>query len=551
MKRNLVAVLALAIFTAAPLRSQESAPVIDTIIIRTTDVFTPEEAEAKGLFRFFNSIHVVTRENVIRDELLFREGEPFDTTVVRETARNLRKREIFKRVDIDTTRIDGRFAVIVDTQDGQSLKPNFSFSVATDGSWTGRLGVTERNLLGSGSLASIVYVKEIERHGPQLAANFRRLFGSQIRAKGIVSLWNDGTDGWWRLGDPFYSNEDRFSVDYDGEASGRRVLEYRIDSIVRDTVWRDTTFFRRDALINRMMGVTAPIAESKQYLRLGLDAWLRQEKYMPCPESTCSTDSTDFSVVPDSLYAAFGLWAEYRKARFQTVQYFNGFIPEDIDQSPRVKLYVNLAPAKLGYQSTGVVPGIDASYGAGGRAGFFVANLKAHGLFTDAGLDSGRVEAKVTLGAQLFHRNATAIYILAGAQENPAPGQQFSLGFSTPPRSWEANSFVGTRALWGTLEHRWFAVDEFLKFFAVGFAAFVDYGGAWYPDQDPRFGGDFGIGLRMGSALGTAARTGRIDLGYRFGEGSGAGSRLVLSIGGSFVFPWNPKATDLVPREGP
>jgi hypothetical protein len=538
MTRTGAIVLALAAAASTPLRAQESVPVIDTIIIHTADVFTPQEMEGKGFFRFLNSIHIITRENVIRDELLFREGDPFDETVFRETARNLRKREIFKRVDIDTTRIDGKFAVIVDTQDGQSLKPNFSFSVATDGSWTGRLGVTESNLLGTGALASIVYVKEIERHGPQLAANFRRLFGSQIRAKGIVSLWNDGTDGWWRLGDPFYSNEDRYSVEYDGEASGRRVLEYRIDS----TGFRDTTFYRRDALINRFMGVTAPIAESKRYLRLGLDAWLRQEKFILLQDSGQS--------VPDSLYAAFGLWAELKSARFQTVRYFNGFINEDIDQSPRVKLFVNLAPANLGYERTGIVPGLDASYGTGGARSFFVVNLKAHGLFTDAGLDSGRVEANLTLGTLIARRHSTAIYILAGVQENPPAGQQFSLGFNTPPRSWEANSFVGTRALWGTLEHRWFAVDDFLKLFAVGLAAFVDYGGAWYPDQKPRFGGDFGIGLRMGSALGTVARTGRIDLGYRFGQGSDVGSRLVLSIGGSFVFPWNPKATDLVQREG-
>ena len=536
MRRVAAVIIALAAVLSAPLRAQESAPVIDTIIIVTGEAFTPEEAE-KGLFRFMNSVHIVTKEKVIRDELLFHQGEPFDTAVARETARNLRKREIFRQVDIRTTRIDGKFAVIVETQDGWSTKPTISLTIATDGNWTGRLGLTEYNLLGTGALASVVYVKEIERHGPQLAANFRRLFGSQVRAKGLVSLWNDGTDGWWRVGDPFYSNRDRYSVDYDGEASGRRVLEYRVDS----AGVRDTTFYRRDALINRLMGVTAPVAESNRYLRLGLDAWLRQEKFVLQQDSGQS--------VPDSLYAAFGLWAEFRSARFQRVRYFNGFINEDIDQSPRVKLFVNLASANLGYERTGIAPGIDASYGAAGRAGFFVANLKANGLFTDAGLDSGRVEANVTLGAKFAERHGTAIYILAGAQENPPPGQQFSLGFKTPPRSWEANSFVGTRALWGTVEHRWFAIDSFLNLLSIGFAGFVDYGGAWYPDQKPRFGGNFGVGLRMGSAHGTAARTGRIDFGYRFGQGK-VGSDLVLSIGGSFVFPWNPTVTDVVKREG-
>ena len=531
-------VFTLVVAVSAPLRAQESLPVIDTIIIVTRDVFTPEEAAGSGAFRFMNKIHIVTKEKVIRDELLFEVGEPLDVDAILESLRNLRKREIFKHVDIDTTRIDGKFAVIIDTRDGWSTKPNIAFTVATDGTWTGRFGLTESNLLGRGALASVAYVKEIERSGLELAANFRRLFGSQIRAKGLVSFWNDGTEGWWRLGDPFYSSEDRTSVDYDGDAANRRVLEYRVDS----AGVRDTTFYRRDAFINRFMGITAPVAEPSRYLRLGFDAWLRQEKFVLLEDSGQS--------VPDSLYAAFGLWAEYRAARFQTVRYFNGFIDEDIDQSPRVKLFVNLAPGKLGYERTGIVPGIDASYGGGGRIGFFVAKLSAHGLFTDAGLDSGRVVLDVTLGAKMWERHGTAIHIQAGAQENPPPGQQFNLGFNTPPRSWEANAFVGTRTLWGTLEHRWFAIDEFLKLFSIGFAGFIDYGGAWYADQKPRFGGDFGLGLRIGGALGTAARTGRIDLGYRFGEGSDVGSRLVLTFGGSFVFPWNPEAGALVKREG-
>ena len=49
-------------------------------------------------------------------------------------------------------------------------------------------------------------------------------------------------------------------------------------------------------------------------------------------------------------------------------------------------------------------------------------------------------------------------------------------------------------------------------------AAFVDYGGAWYTDQDARFGGDIGIGIRTGSSRSTIPKVGRMDIGYRFGD---------------------------------
>jgi hypothetical protein len=68
-------------------------------------------------------------------------------------------------------------------------------------------------------------------------------------------------------------------------------------------------------------------------------------------------------------------------------------------------------------------------------------------------------------------------------------------------------------------------------------AALLDYGGAWYEDQDARFGGDVGVELRIGSALSAIPRTSKIDVGYRFGSGI-TGSRWTVSFGAAFVFPW-------------
>ena len=85
------------------------------------------------------------------------------------------------------------------------------------------------------------------------------------------------------------------------------------------------------------------------------------------------------------------------------------------------------------------------------------------------------------------------------------------------------------------MEYRWYAWDSLLGLFGLGFAGFVDYGGAWYPEQDPRWGGNAGLGLRMGSARSSGASTGRIDFGYRFGQDV-EGSRWVVSLGTGFRF---------------
>jgi hypothetical protein len=504
------------------------APAIDTIIIRTHNVFTREQTEGNFAFRLMNAIHAITKETTVRAELLFGPGEPYDSVKAAESARNLRARELFVSVDIDTTRIDGRLAVIVDTRDAWTLKPKFSFTVATDGTLTGQLGLSEINLFGTGNLAHFAYVKEAERHGPQLTADFRRLFGTELGAAGSVTFWSDGTDGFWRLGDPWTSSLDPRSIMYDGEASDRRVLQYRVDDF-----GRDTTTYDRNAFINRLTVANAQIKEPTRYLRFGAKAEVRQEQYVLRQDVAPAAE--------DSLYGEFGLFGEYSETRFQQVRYFNGFGEEDINVSSRVKLTLNLAASGLGYRRTGIGPHVEAALGTRGANAFAVSTLKGSGLFTDAGLDSGRVVLDVTVGLKPWPRHSTTLYVTAGAQENPPPGQEFNLGFETPPRSWEPFAFVGTRMVWGTVEHRWYKWEALFDLISVGLAAFVDYGGAWYPDQDPRFGGNVGIGLRMGGALSAAARTGRLDFGCRFGQGSDVGDRCVATLGAGFVFPWNPE----------
>lgn len=496
---------------------------IDTIILVNHSVFTPEEAQKSFVYRTMNAVRFRTRGYVVRQELLFAVGQPYDSVKIGESERNLRAREIFRQVDIDTARIEDKLAVVVTTKDGWSSRPIFQLSLESQGTWTGIIGFTEINLFGTGNLIHLAYRKDVDRDGVQLMGDFRRIFGSRLASSGTLVTFSDGTLGSWSIGQPFYSIEDPRSLGYAGFATSRRVLRFRVENPSAP----DTSFFWRRALIHRVGGATAVSKSKAHYLRLGVRAEVRREEYLQLQDTAL--------MIPDTVTGSVAVFAEARAARFRETRFFNGFTEEDLDLSTVGRLSLSLAPEAWGYRRSGVGPRLDLAAALRPPNSFIKGQLSANGLFTDAGLDSGRVVLSLTFGAKPRPRHATILHILGGAQKNPPPGDEFDLGFQFPPRSWEPHSFTGTRVVVGTFEHRWFIWDAILNLVGIGVAFFVDYGGAWYPDQSARFGGNIGVGLRTGGALGTGARHGRLDLGYRFGEGV-VGSRWVLSFGPGLTF---------------
>ena len=499
-------------------------PTIDTVIVVTENVFSQTEARSNSVFAFANALRFKTRPYVVRRELLFHAGEPFDLVSAAETARNLRTLGLFRFVGIDTTRTpDGRFAVVVRTRDGWSTQIQLN-AASTGGTFTWAAGLTEINFLGTGDLVSVIYRKGVDRNSVTIGFRTNRLAGTRLLATGAYQSFSDGQGGSWLTGLPFRAFGDRLSIQYFGEAADRRVLQYRVNAVDRV----DTTRYRRTAFRNGAVAAIAPVAEGRRYLRVGVSAEVRREEFV--------LEQDTGLAAPDTVRGLVGAFAEFRRANFQVVTYFNGFgLQEDLDLSTSVRASVRLAPTAFGYDRTGVGPDLTVSSGVPFPGGYVRGSVNIHGLFTAAGLDSGQVVARMTVGAQLLPRNATFLHVVAGAQERPVPGREFDLGHGIGPRSFGPHAFVGTRMLWGTLEHRWFTWDDLGGVLGLGFAGFLDYGGSWYPDQPSRFGGNVGLGLRTGFNRSTGANTGRIDIGYRFGEGF-ANRRWVLSFGRGFLF---------------
>jgi hypothetical protein len=504
---------------ALPAAARAQQAVIDSVAVETFDIFLPDEVEGNVLAAIMNALHVKTRPSVVRKELLFRKGDVLDSRRLEETERNLRRRGLFRRVVIDTVRVDGKLVARVFTSDGWTTNVDFGLSF-TGSTLTWRAGAIEQNVLGTGHALGVVYRDEVDRHALRLLTQINRPFGTRAVLAGYYDDLSDGRAGAWTAGVPFLALEHRVGVELPGEAASRRIIQWR-DGDTLAVTWR-RAFVQRAAL------GWAPSASPGGYLRLGLLGQIRQEQFVRVADTALA--------IADSVSAAFGVYADFFRPRYLEVTHYNGFArEEDVDIGVRGTLQVWAAPRAFGYREGGVAPLLEVQAGVGVPRVFARLRARAHGMLTASGVDSGLVWGGLTVASRVIRKQATVLHVEAGAQRNPSPGAEFDIGHGIGPRGFSPHAFTGTRTAWGVLEHRVFLADALLDVVGLGVAGFLDYGGAWYPDQSPRVGGNVGLGLRVGGATSTGPNVGRLDFAYRFGDGW-SGKRWVVSFGQAYEF---------------
>lgn len=120
---------------------------INTIQINTLDVF---EGKEKGnlIRRALDALHYVTRESIIRTELLFTEGDCYNLELVEETQRILRRMDVLSEAHVETLPVDEHSVDMrITTRDRFTLRAEVSGS-RSGGESKGRISFGERNILG-------------------------------------------------------------------------------------------------------------------------------------------------------------------------------------------------------------------------------------------------------------------------------------------------------------------------------------------------------------------------------------------------------------------
>ena len=143
---------------------------------------TSEEASLGWLFRGLNSIHITTKERIVRWEILFEEGDCFDPVLLQESERQLRDAPYIADAQVRSDQLaDGSHSVSVTTLDDWALTAGltFSFDGAVDFS---SFSFAATNVVGTGT--SLAYSSSIYRARKRkgLLARQPNLLGTRIDA---------------------------------------------------------------------------------------------------------------------------------------------------------------------------------------------------------------------------------------------------------------------------------------------------------------------------------------------------------------------------------
>jgi len=492
--------------------------IIRGVQLQRRDIFDPNERS--WFARLVNGLHIRTQPAVIRRELLFRTGQPYDSASIAESERNLRAMGIFRRVQIDSIRTPDGLMLRVVTKDGWSTQADWRFR-STGGQVAFTIGLVETNLLGTASAAAVRYRKDPDRSTVTLSFRRPRLFAGTVGLGVVYENRSDGSAAGIALERPFFALTSRQAFRFEAENRDERVLRFRDGlDVASDTLSRRYTLVRG-------AGAWALRASSAGYLRAGIAAQVRRDDFQP------ESSSEPFA---RHVTGAVGPYLVWNHARFLVTRGYAGFArEEDVDLGATLRVGLVAAPKAFGYERNGLGPDVRGRVGAKLPGGFVYLEALANGLYTSAGLDSGTAIVAVTTVLQPGPRHVALFHAEAGWRENPVPGEEFDLGLGSGPRAFGSHAFTGDRSVFLTAEYRYTLVEDLFNMVGLGIAGFVDHGGAWYAGSRRRLGWDAGVGLRVGASRSSVTDALRFDLAHRFANDVEPAG-WVVTVGKGFAF---------------
>src|SRR6476646_2707087 len=158
---------------------------IDSVLVQTA----PPSLGKLG--RSVSRLHVRTRDNVVRRELLFSAGDTVDTLAIAESLRHLRTLAFLAHAQIEARRCSApageTLALTVLTRDSWTTRPDLR------GGSGSRIGLTERNLLGTGRTVSLDLVPHHGSIGGGVTVADGFGFGTGVSTRAQYQRYTDGS----------------------------------------------------------------------------------------------------------------------------------------------------------------------------------------------------------------------------------------------------------------------------------------------------------------------------------------------------------------------
>ena len=221
------------ILVPAPVPDDEeleaAGAIVGNIVLERRNIFDLSDPEEdKWLYRWANRLHVVTRDTVIRHQVLFSDGDAYSGRLLEETERIVRSNRFIYDAKVEPIRYEnGAVDVKVTTQDVWSLTPDVSFS-RSGGENRTALGIEETNLLGRGQLLRLKWIDTVDRTSTQFDFEDRNLGSSWVSMFLRVADNSDGETQFLSIVRPFHELDARWSGGGWVSVDDRRTALYRL-----------------------------------------------------------------------------------------------------------------------------------------------------------------------------------------------------------------------------------------------------------------------------------------------------------------------------------
>ena len=475
-----------------------------------------------------NPLHVKTREHVIREELLFREGDACRDEALAQSERNLRARELFQTVTITTTRRDADVVdVHIAAQDAWTLRVSGDLA-RIGGELVWELGLADTNIAGEGFGIGVRHREDIDASVSSAWAEHDRLFGTRERLSLSIDDRSDG-DAWAAgLSRPFFAIDSRWAHEV---MAGRLRDHWRLYDAgeITDEFARDST-----SVTARLARRVGPVRGDRAW-RVGVGYRFSAVEFAPL--GTAGVASDPEAVPPSHRYAGPFATVQFLEHRFVKRR---GLIVPDRDTDVNLGWQVNasgwvsMRSASLDTEPRTLV---SASVSRGWTPGQSVVVTAAAGVTVRAGgPDPDNADATAALRAWWPHSavHTTALALDLRSLLNPERGYRLYLGGSAGLVGFREFSVYATRTATAQIEERRYFPWRPAGLVQFGVAAFAEAGalGGRTGDPLPRsFLADVGFGLRIAQLKSSANSAARVDIAFPLTTAAAGSRRPLLVVG--------------------
>lgn len=512
MGRSLLVCVFLLIFSCP-----SYARIVRNIQVVRQKVFEPGELPL-GTTSLFNSLHMLTRESVVRRDILFKEGEPLDSLLVAETERLLRSRRYLGDVNIRIIAVDSAFAgsdsasELVDVEVSVRDLWTLELSVAPSGgggAYSVDMEVSEANFRGRGERLKVQYTLSDRRPSGLVKFYEPALFHPHVTSGLVYTSHGDGNLFSFDVGHSFWAITVPWQWGMSYSHQRDNFLFYK----------QQDPAFEYPFVRSRARAQAARSWGREKRLMVGGSITWEEQEYGPVRPATGvsapSLADTVFFQVPERTRVGVSAGLFVTRHGFSARTFLDQFGRAEYFPTPMsVGVRGGRLPRMLG--STVARNQWFALAQAGASAGPLMVNLEGSVTYeTSVPESEGRTLVHTALKLYLKPAERHLLAIRArhdGWYRSNNQGQMF-LGALSGVRGLRARYRDGTRRWFVNSEYRYFSPLQILTV-DLGAVVFGDAGQVWNRFEEPRLSDvelTWGGGLRLGLSKLSGDQVLRID----------------------------------------